>query len=64
MRVFLVTSEGKQPALVACHQIIGLARFGQGQQKIVGGIGERRTRGSAPTSSASPFISFTRPPAL
>ena len=31
--------EGEQPALVACHQIISLARFGQGQQKIVGGIG-------------------------
>lgn len=35
----LVTHEGKQPALVACHQIIRLARFGQGQQKIIGRIG-------------------------
>ena len=31
--------ERQQPALVACDQIIGSARFGQGQQKIVGGIG-------------------------
>ena len=34
----LVTRESKEPALVTCHQIIGLARFGHGQQKIVGGI--------------------------
>ena len=31
--------EGKQPALVAGHEIVGVARFAQSQQKIVGGIG-------------------------
>ena len=31
--------EGKQSALVAGHQIVGVARFAQRQQKIVGGIG-------------------------
>ena len=31
--------EDKQPALIAGHQIIGIARFAQSQQKIVGGIG-------------------------
>ncbi len=38
MRAFVV-AESQQPALVACDQIIGLARFGQGQKKIVRGIG-------------------------
>ena len=33
------TRKGKQSALVAGHQIIGLARFGQSQEKIIGGIG-------------------------
>jgi hypothetical protein len=33
-----VTVEIEQPVLVARHQIIGLARFGQGQQEVVGGI--------------------------
>jgi hypothetical protein len=33
-----VTGQGQQPALVARYQVVGLARFGQGQQKIVGGI--------------------------
>jgi hypothetical protein len=33
-----VTVEIEQPALVARHQIVGLARFGQGQQEVVGGI--------------------------
>jgi hypothetical protein len=33
-----VVFERQQPALVACHQIIGPARCGQSQQKIVGGI--------------------------
>ena len=31
--------EGKQPALVAGHEIVSVARFAQSQQKIVGGIG-------------------------
>lgn len=35
----LVAPEFEQPALVTCDQIIGLARFGHGQQKVVGGIG-------------------------
>jgi len=34
-----VAAERQQPALVPCDQIIGLARFGQGQKKIVRGIG-------------------------
>lgn len=34
-----VTNERKQPALVTCHKIIGLACFGQGQEKIIGRIG-------------------------
>jgi len=34
-----VAAERQQPALVACDQIIGLARYGQGQMKIVRGIG-------------------------
>ena len=34
-----MTVESEQSALVASHQIIGLAAFGQSQQKIVGGIG-------------------------
>jgi hypothetical protein len=29
----------EQPALVACHQVIGLARFRQSQQEIISGIG-------------------------
>jgi hypothetical protein len=33
-----VAAERQQPALVACDQIIGLARFGQRQEKIVRGI--------------------------
>ena len=39
IRVALCVFELEQPALVAGHQIIGLARFAQGQQKIVRGIG-------------------------
>jgi len=38
LRAFVV-AERQQPALVACDQIIGLARFGQAQKKIVRGIG-------------------------
>ena len=34
-----MTGESKEPALVACHQVIGLAGFGRGQKKIVGGTG-------------------------
>ena len=34
-----MTGEGEKPAFVTCYQIIGLACFGKGQQKIVGGIG-------------------------
>ena len=34
-----VTVEDEQLALVAGHQIVGLARLGQRQQKIVGGVG-------------------------
>src|SRR5690242_8554047 len=34
-----VTAEGQEAALDARHKVIGLAAFGQGQQKIVGGIG-------------------------
>lgn len=34
-----VTVEGEQAALVAGHEIIRLARFRQGEQKIVRGIG-------------------------
>lgn len=59
----LVMGEGKQTALVACHQMIGLDRFGQGQEKIVVGSGERSTRGNGPMVSASSFNSLTRRPA-
>lgn len=34
-----MAAERQQPALIACDQIIGLATFGQGQKKIVRGIG-------------------------
>ena len=34
-----VAAEGQEAALFARHKVIGLAAFGQGQQKIVGGIG-------------------------
>ena len=34
-----MTVEDQEAALVARHQVIGLAAFGQGQQKIVSGIG-------------------------
>jgi len=34
-----VAAERQQPALVACDQIIGLARFRQRHKKIVRGIG-------------------------
>jgi len=34
-----VAVEGKQPALVAGHEIVGVARFAHCQQKIVAGIG-------------------------
>src|ERR1035438_10166076 len=37
-RAFMM-GECKQTGLVACHQIIGLAAFAHGQQKIVGGVG-------------------------
>jgi len=34
-----VAVERKQPALVARHEVVGLAGFGQSQQKIVARIG-------------------------
>jgi hypothetical protein len=34
-----VTDERQQPALVTCHEIIGLPCFGQGQKEIIGRIG-------------------------
>ena len=34
----LVMAKSKQAALVACHQIIRIARFGQSQQEIVRGV--------------------------
>ena len=34
-----VTAEGQEAALVARHEVIDLAAFGHGQQKIIRGIG-------------------------
>ncbi len=33
-----MTFEGQKTALVAGHKEVGFAAFGQGQQKLVGGI--------------------------
>jgi hypothetical protein len=38
IRVVLLV-EGKQTALVVRHEVVGLAPFGQGQEKVVRGIG-------------------------
>jgi hypothetical protein len=32
------TAEGQKAALVARHEVVGLAAFGQGQRKVVRGI--------------------------
>ena len=37
-----MTAEGQEAALVARHQVIGLAAFGHGKQKIIRGIGGAR----------------------
>jgi hypothetical protein len=59
-----MTGKRQQPVPIACHEIVGLARFSQREQEIVRGIRGNVPRvGSEPIFSASSFNSLTRRPA-
>ncbi len=47
--------EGKQPALVAGHKIVGVTRFVKSQQKIVAGIGRAIHGGERTRFLGEPF---------